>query len=49
MDVPKAVGDNYKPTDKADAGLMLFRVNVKDAGEMYCGLDRLIYDRPPRA
>ncbi len=47
IDVPKAVGDNYKPSNKKDAGLMLFRVSVKDAGEMYCGLDRLIYDRPP--
>jgi hypothetical protein len=47
IDVPKAVGDNYRPTDKKDTGLMLFRVNVKDAGELYCGLDRLAYDRPP--
>jgi hypothetical protein len=47
IDVPRAVGDNYRPTDKADSGLMLFRVGVKDAGEMYCGLDRLAYDKPP--
>lgn len=47
IDAPTAVGDNYRPTDKQDAGLMLFRVAVKDAGEMYCGLDRLIYNRPP--
>jgi hypothetical protein len=47
IDVPKAVGDDYRPTNKADSGLMLFRVSVKDAGEMYCGLDRLAYDKPP--
>lgn len=47
IDVPRAVGDDYRPTDKADSGLMLFRVAVKDAGQMYCGLDRLAYDRPP--
>lgn len=47
VDVPRAVGDSYRPTEKADTGLMLFRVGVKDAGEMYCGLDRLAYDRPP--
>jgi hypothetical protein len=47
IDVPKAVGDKFRPTDKKDTGLMLFRVNAKDAGEMYCGLDRLAYDRPP--
>jgi hypothetical protein len=47
IDVPKAVGDNYRPTDKKDTGLVLFRVNVKEAGELYCGLDRLAYDKPP--
>jgi hypothetical protein len=47
IDVPKAVGDAYKPTDKADAGLMLFRIGAKDAGDMYCGLDRLAYNAPP--
>lgn len=47
VDVPAAVGDDYRPTNKEDAGLMLFRVGVKDAGEMYCGLDRLIYNKPP--
>jgi hypothetical protein len=45
--VPTAVGEAYRPTDKQDAGLMLFRVAVKDAGEMYCGLDRLLYNTPP--
>ena len=47
VDVPKAVGDAYRPTDKADAGLMLFRVGAKDAGDMYCGLDRMAYNAPP--
>jgi hypothetical protein len=47
IDVPRAVGDSYRPTDKKDTGLMLFRVSAKDAGEMYCGLDRLAFDRPP--
>jgi hypothetical protein len=47
MDVPRAVGDAYKPTEKADAGLALFRVRVKDAGDMYCGLDRLAYNAQP--
>ena len=47
LDVPTAVGDAYRPTEKADAGLMLFRVGVKDAGDMYCGLDRLGYNAPP--
>lgn len=47
VDVPKAVGDAYRPTDKQDAGLMLFRVAAKDAGDMYCGLDRLAYNVPP--
>jgi hypothetical protein len=47
IDVPRAVGDSFRPTDKKDTGLMLFRVGVKDAGEMYCGLDRLAFDRPP--
>ena len=49
IDVPRAVGDQYRPENKADNGLMLFRVGVKDAGEMYCGLDRMIYDKPPLA
>jgi hypothetical protein len=47
MDVPTAVGDAYKPTENADAGLALFRVSVKDAGDMYCGLDRLAYNAQP--
>jgi hypothetical protein len=47
LDVPRAVGDAYKPADKADAGLALFRVSVKDAGDMYCGLDRLGYNVQP--
>ena len=47
LDVPRAVGDSYRPTDKADAGLMLFRVAAKDAGEMYCGLDRLAFNAQP--
>jgi len=47
IDVPVAVGDNYKPTNKADSGLMLFRIGVKDAGELYCGLDRMLYNKPP--
>jgi hypothetical protein len=47
LDVPRAVGEAYKPTDKTDAGLALFRVGVKDAGDMYCGLDRLGYNAPP--
>jgi hypothetical protein len=47
LDVPRAVGDAYKPTNKADAGLALFRVSVKDAGDMYCGLDRLGYNVQP--
>lgn len=49
IDVPTAVGDAYKPTNKQDAGLMLFRVAVKDAGDMYCGLDRLAYNVKPLA
>jgi hypothetical protein len=47
LDVPRAVGDAYKPTNKADAGLALFRVDAKDAGGMYCGLDRLGYNVQP--
>jgi hypothetical protein len=47
IDVPRAVGERYRPENKADNGLMLFRVGVKDAGEMYCGLDRLEFDKPP--
>ena len=47
IDVPRAVGDSYRPTNKKDSGLMLFRVGVKDAGEMYCGLDLLAFDKPP--
>jgi hypothetical protein len=47
LDVPRAVGEAYKPTDKTDAGLALFRVSVKDAGDMYCGLDRLGYNVQP--
>jgi hypothetical protein len=47
MDMPRAVGDAYKPANKADAGLALFRVSVKDAGDMYCGLDRLAYNAQP--
>ncbi len=47
IEVPTAVGEAYRPTNKQDAGLMLFRVGVKDAGEMYCGLDRLAYGAPP--
>jgi hypothetical protein len=47
IDVPKAVGDDYRPKNKADTGLMLFRASVKDAGDIYCGLDRLAYNRPP--
>ncbi len=47
LDVPRAVGDGYRPGDKQDAGLMLFRIGVKDAGEMYCGLDRLAFNAPP--
>jgi hypothetical protein len=45
--VPRAVGERYRPTDKADAGLALFRIGVKDAGEMYCGLDRLPFNAQP--
>lgn len=47
MDVPRAVGDAYKPTDRTDAGLALFRVSVKDAGAMYCALDRMAYNAQP--
>ncbi|MGZ3275740.1 MAG: hypothetical protein ACXU82_16435 [Caulobacteraceae bacterium] len=47
IDVPRAVGDSYRPEDKQDAGLMLFRVGAKDAGEMYCGLDKLGFNAPP--
>ena len=47
VDVPKAVGENYRPSNKADAALMLFRVGVKDAGDMYCGLDRMAFNAPP--
>jgi len=47
IDVPKAVGDNYRPTEKTDAGLMLFRISAKDAGGLYCGLDRLAYNAKP--
>jgi hypothetical protein len=47
LDVPRAVGDAYKPADKTDDGLALFRVSVKDAGDMYCGLDRLGYNAKP--
>jgi len=47
LDVPRAVGEAYRPTDKADTGLALFRVSVKDAGDMYCGLDRLAYNAQP--
>jgi hypothetical protein len=47
LDVPRAVGDAYKPVDKTDAALALFRVSVKDAGDMYCGLDRLGYNVQP--
>jgi hypothetical protein len=47
LDVPRAVGDAYRPTDKQDAGLALFRVAAKDAGDMYCGLDRLAYNMQP--
>ena len=45
--MPRAVGDAYKPTDRTDAGLALFRVGVKDAGDMYCGLDRTRFCAPP--
>jgi hypothetical protein len=47
VDVPRAVGDSYRPTNKADAALMLFRVAAKDAGDMYCGLDRMLYNAQP--
>jgi hypothetical protein len=47
VDVPRAVGDGFRPTQKADAALMLFRVGAKDAGDMYCGLDRMAYNAPP--
>ena len=47
VDVPRAVGEAYRPPDKADAGLLLFRVAARDAGEMYCGLDRLGFNAPP--
>jgi len=47
LDVPRAVGEAYRPSDKADAGLALFRVSVTDAGDMYCGLDRLAYNAQP--
>src|SRR6185312_4420501 len=47
LDVPKAVGDAYRPDDKTDSALALFRVSVTDAGAMYCALDKLGYDKPP--
>ena len=47
IDVPKAVGDDYRPTNRRDAALMLFRASVKDAGDIYCSLDRLAFDKPP--
>jgi hypothetical protein len=47
VDVPRAVGDSYRPANKADAALMLFRVAAKDAGDMYCGLDRMLYNAQP--
>ncbi len=49
LDVPTAVGDSYRPTNKEDAGMALFRVAVTDAGEMTCGLDRLNYNVKPLA
>jgi hypothetical protein len=47
LDVPRAVGDAYKPADSADNGLALFRVGVKDAGDLYCALDKLAYNAKP--
>jgi hypothetical protein len=47
VDVPRAVGDAYRPTDKTDHALMLFRADVKDGGGIYCSLDKLLYNRPP--
>jgi hypothetical protein len=47
LDVPRAVGDAYRSTDTTDSALALFRVGVKDAGDMYCALDKLGYNKPP--
>jgi hypothetical protein len=47
IDVPRAVGDDYRPADKTDHALMLFRAEAKDAGGIYCSLDKLFYNRPP--
>jgi hypothetical protein len=47
VEVPTAVGDSYRPANKQDTGLMLFRVAAKDAGDMYCGLDRMLYNAQP--
>jgi len=47
VDVPRGVGEAYRPTNKADSGLMFFRVGAKDAGEVYCSLDRLAYNAQP--